>query len=188
MAGRLDGVFEFGHASGDDDLVDEVFRQRPLHPDYNVGLLLYEEIVRELSARTLGRLGGLGGYVFNSRSLQSNGGVINSWYVFPRLRLRPHRIVELVGGLVAAWWDEVGLLPPAQLEGTSRQPARFLGWEINGAARVWWVKDHVSLSLEAAYLRFGQGLRDAYQFGGLPALSSGVVGAGTVQARLALVF
>jgi hypothetical protein len=185
---RLDGVFELGHASGDDDIADERFTQRPLHPDYNVGLLLYEEVVRELTARTLGRFGGLGGYVYNSRSLQSNGGVINSWYVFPRVRLRPRPSIELVGGFVAAWWDAIGLLPPDRLPGTTREPAKFIGWEVNGAARTWWARDHLSLSLEAAYLRFGRGLRDAYRFAGAPAVSDDVRGAGTVQARLAFVF
>lgn len=185
---KLDGIFEVGHASGDTDLADDVFTQRPLHPDYNVGLLLYEEVVRELTARTIGRLRGLDGYLFNSRSLQSNGGVINSWYVFPRVRGRPLDGLELIGGLVAAWWDETGFLPPERLPDTTRDPARFLGWEINGASRIWWAENHLSFSLEAAYLRFGQGLRDAYRFVGAPALLGGVRGAATVQGRLAFVF
>lgn len=189
---KLDGVFEIGHASGDSDVTDTNFTQRPTHPDYNVGLLLYEEVVRELTARTIGRLVGLGGYVFNSRSLQSNGGVINSTYIFPRVRYRPVDFVEVIGGFVAAWWDEKGLLPTAQVPneagGGQHDSSSFIGWEVNGATKLTWADNHLSWTLETAYMRFGQGLYDAYRFGGAPTLFSEVKGAATIQSRLALVF
>lgn len=191
---KLDGLFEFGFSSGDDNIADDTFTQRPNHPDYNVGLLMYEEIIRELTARTIGRLIGLGGYIYNSRSLQSNGGVINSWYVNPRVRYRPLDFVELIGGFLAAWWDKTGFLPTQVLQPkpgspfATRDPEKFIGWELDGAVKVTWADAFLTFSLEGAYMHFGQGLFDAYQFQGAPPVVSGVKGATTIQSRLAFVF
>ncbi|MEK6606095.1 MAG: hypothetical protein AABZ30_00370 [Myxococcota bacterium] len=192
---KFDGIFEFGHSSGDTDLADAKFTQRPMHPDYNVGLLMYEEVIRELTARTIGRLGGLGTYVHSSSSLQSNGGVINSTYINPRVRYRPLDFVELVGGFLAAWWDETGMLPkpvlndPALPNSGKRDPDTFIGWEIDAAAKVWWADNTMSFTLEGAYFRFGDGLRDAFRNGDeAPSLYPGAKAASTIQSRVSFVF
>ena len=40
-------VYTGTFASGDEYLEDEHFKQRALHPDYNVGLILFEEFCDE---------------------------------------------------------------------------------------------------------------------------------------------
>ena len=46
------GIFEAGFAGGDDNVADSKFTGRNLHPDYNVGLLLYEEVLARVTARS----------------------------------------------------------------------------------------------------------------------------------------
>ena len=179
---RTDATFEVGRASGDDDVGDRRFTQRPLHPDYNVGLLLYEEVLREFSARKLGRLPALDGRIAESRSLQSWGGVINSRYLFPRVKVRPIQRLELIGGLLLAWVDRKGFEFPERDE-DGREYGNFLGWEIDGGVGWRWAEGHLRFTLEGAYLRFGDAL-----LRGNDRLRQGVKSAGTVQSRIALVF
>jgi hypothetical protein len=93
----LDLVFEHGYASGDDNVADELFTGRAIHEDYNVGLLLYEEILSRVTARSWSEKG---------RSLWSKGGVYNSRYVYPHFRLRPLNNWELRGAFLMAWPDK----------------------------------------------------------------------------------
>jgi hypothetical protein len=162
---RMDGVLEVGHASGDDDLADETFSQRPSHPDYGVGLLLYREVLRERTARTLGRT--------LSPGLQSNGGVVNSTYFFPRIRYRPWPFFEGIFGVLLAWVDE----PTVQAQLFDPDRGRFLGAEFDLSLRATWAEKHLFFSLETGYLIFGDALKDEY-------LARGTVGAFTLQSRL----
>ncbi|MFH1131353.1 MAG: hypothetical protein V1754_08465 [Pseudomonadota bacterium] len=165
----IDGVFEFGYSSGDDDLSDGTFSQRPSHPDYNVGLLLYEEILRERTARTLGRK--------LSYGLQSNGGVVNSSYMFPRVRYRPWPWFEGIFGVLSAWTNQ----PTRQAGLYDKNRGNFLGTEFDLSLTATWAKAHLFFALETGYLIFGDALKDAY-------LKDGVMGAYTLQSRLYFVF
>ena len=42
---ELSVVFETGYASGDEDVTDDSFTARAIHPDYNVGLIIYDEVL-----------------------------------------------------------------------------------------------------------------------------------------------
>lgn len=165
----VDGVFELGYSSGDDNMADETFSQRASHPDYNVGLLLFEEVLRERTARTLGR--------DLSTGLQSNGGVFNATYLFPRVRYRPLPWLEGVLGLLLAWRDE----PTLQSGLYDAKRGDFLGAEIDLAIKVHWEEAHLFANLETGYLIFGDGLKDKY-------LVEGTTGAWTLQGRLAFEF
>jgi uncharacterized protein (TIGR04551 family) len=179
---RADATFEAGRASGDDDVGDDRFTQRSLHPDYHVGLVLYDQVLREYTARRLGRLEGLDGRIADTRGLQSDGGVSNSRYLFPRVKFRPVRPLELVGGVVLAWVDEKGFEFPKRDE-HGLEYKSFLGWEVDGGATVKWAEDRLRFTIEGGYLRFGDALKS-----GDDRLLRGVVGAGTIQSRIAFVF
>jgi len=156
---KLDGVLEVGHASGDDWLEYDDFKQRAIHPDYNVGLILYEEILREATARAF--------LTFFSeenpqgaQGFMSKGGVINSNYIHPKGRWRPGiGGLEIVGALLFAWVDTLpkggvnGLIFPYNDEGK-----RYLGTEADLAIKTSFA-GKMYFSLETGLLVFGDALK-----------------------------
>jgi hypothetical protein len=164
---KWDAMLELGHASGDEFLDDETFKQRAIHPDFNVGLILFEETLRELTARTYGipffseqnPQGALG--------FMSNGGVINANYIQPKGRFRPTPVaqLEIVAGLLMAWVDTtstegVALFPACAIGGACKgtKDATHLGTEIDVAVRAHFA-GQMRFSLEAGYLMFGDALK-----------------------------
>ncbi len=143
--------FEHGYASGDSNVTDAAFTGRPINPDHNVGLLLYEEILARVSATT---------WSDDARGLWSNGGVTNSRYIFPTVRLRPLKNWEIIGGFLTAWPDKpdgVRMLCTAEEAtnpelqcGTSRAASADLGWEADLAVKHKWA-DHINFSLEGGF-------------------------------------
>ena len=165
MTSALDAIFEFGYSSGDDNLDDLDFKQRPLHPDYKVGLLLYPEVMRQRTLDVYAK--------FFGNALQSLGGVIDSYYLFPRVRYRPPILpgLEGIAGLVVAWRDQ------ADDQLFLRSRGSLMGVEFDAGVRYSWAEDHLSFKLEGGVLFFGDALAD-YR-------SSA---ASTVQSRLAFLF
>lgn len=141
--GRL--LAEVGGARGDADPGDDQLRAASLHPDHNVGLLIYEEILAAVSAAA-GR--------------PSNGAVLSSRYVFPTAHWMPAKGVELSTGFVMAWpdgpdgvllacrpTDPGGCASPALLQAS----AGPIGWEVDGGIEIRWAEEHLSWTLEGAY-------------------------------------
>lgn len=172
---------ETGFASGDNNVADETFSGRSLHPDHNVGLLLYETVIADVTAATR---------TTSARGLWSNGAVYSSRYLFPTLHFRPLDNWEILGGLVVAWPDSPdgavircksddknGCDTPASLQPESD----LLGYELAAGIKHRWHK-HVLWSLEAAH---------AHATDRLPLESAGLNPKGnffTVQSRLAWEF
>ncbi|MCA9490624.1 MAG: hypothetical protein KC621_11920 [Myxococcales bacterium] len=138
-------LVEAGGASGDPDPADDELRAASLHPDHNVGLLIYEEILAATSA-SVGR--------------PSKGAVLSSRYVFPTAHWMPARGVELLGGFLMAWPDGPdGLLfqcRPSDPGGCDAPPLLQasegpIGWEVDGGLKIRWAEDHLSWTLEGAY-------------------------------------
>jgi hypothetical protein len=155
---QWDAILEVGHAGGDDELEDEKLKQRALHPDYNVGLILFPQTLRELSARTFGP-------PFFSREnpdgatgLMSNGGVINANYIHPKGRFRPGLgDLEVVGALLFAWVDTLATTGTAMFYADDTDSS-YLGTEIDVAVKTGFA-GKMDFSLEAGYLIFGPALR-----------------------------
>ncbi|MBT8494111.1 MAG: hypothetical protein KJO07_13735 [Deltaproteobacteria bacterium] len=174
-----DGVFEVGYASGDDQLEDENFKQRPMHPDYNVGLILFEEILRELSARTYGPPFFSEANPNGAIGFFSNGGVINSTYIHPkgryRIELDRGTQVEVIGALLFAWVDElaqgVGMFGPGV--------NKYLGTEVDLAIKAWFHDRRMNFTLESGLLFFGDALKSVY-----PLADTSF----TLQSRIAFMF
>ena len=128
-------MMEAGMASGDDNVSDADFTGRPLHPDHNVGLLLYDEIISRVTQERWGDAG---------RGLWSNGGVYNSKYIFPHVRLRPLNNMEIIGAYLVAW--------PHKPDGAiilddDNAEAKTLGWEADLAIKQRW-QEHILFSME----------------------------------------
>ena len=197
-------LFEIGHASGDDVLLqseNDVFKGRALHSDYNVGLILYEQMLAQRTADAF----------VNDPDLQglwSNGGVYNSTYINPRFKYRPGDITEFRLGVVAAWVDEVdgAIIPFLEREDGTREEAgaitetKFLGIEIDLGVHFSWADGHVVFSAEGGYMHAGprMGRMSKYAVPGESAtlytkaqydrIKRRVENVGTLQARLAFIF
>lgn len=170
---------EAGLASGDRDAGDGRVTARAMHPDFNVGLVLFEEVLRELSARTYGPPWATDDRPDGAVEMFSQGGVAGARYLFPKLRYHlPVADSRLTLGVLMAWADR-----PAR-EGTpgvvfaGRAASRYLGTELDAALKAT-VVDNVELSIETGYLRYGDALRPV-----LPNATSSF----TLQSRLAFVW
>jgi hypothetical protein len=141
-------VFETGYASGDDNVADQDFTGRSLHPDHNVGLLLYEEVLSRVTAEM---------WTESASGLWSKGGVYNSRYVFPLVSVAPAENWELLAGWIMAWPDKpdgavircrdsdsVGCDTPS----TQQATAGPIGWEADFAVKHRW-HEHMLVSIEA---------------------------------------
>jgi len=140
-------LMEHGFASGDDNVADVDFSGRPLHADFNVGLLIYEEILARVTAATWSE---------SARGLWSNGGVYNSRYIFPQVKLRPVENTEIIGAFLMAWPHKPDGTRVLCAKGDDVDCAQYiakdenLGWELDLAVKHRW-REHMLFSLEAAY-------------------------------------
>lgn len=159
LTDKWDAILEVGHASGDDDLGDEKFKQRGIHPDYNVGLILFEETLRELTARTYGPPFISAENPDGARGFFSNGGVINANYINPKGHFRIKALsAEVYGGLVLAWVDTLAVNGAATFyEG--EVDGKYLGTEIDLGARTTFAGGHMRFALETGYLHYGGALK-----------------------------
>ncbi|MEZ4256966.1 MAG: hypothetical protein R3A78_14855 [Polyangiales bacterium] len=173
---------ELGFSSGDGKLLsDPHLTARPNHPDYRVGLLMYQVAVNAASAQ-LGT---------DLRGLWSLGGVYNSRYIYPQVRYSLWRGFELHLAWLAAWADELNpsiyINERGNRNNTSCGIAEgdcFLGWEVDGAVRVKWGKDDLfRWDTEVGLMRAGSALyTQGVAFGlGKPWLW-------TLQTRLAMIW
>ncbi len=160
LTDKLDGVLELGHASGDNFLEYGDFKQRAIHPDYNVGLILFEEILRERTARAFLQFASEEN-PDGAQGFASKGGVINSNYIYPKGRWRPGiGGLEVVGALLFAWVDTLpdsgvnGLIFPYSDEGRSK----YLGTEADLAIKMAFA-GKMYFSLESGLLIFGDALK-----------------------------
>jgi hypothetical protein len=174
----VEAIFELGHASGDSDPTDTEFSQRPLHPDYNVGLILFEETLRELSARTYGPPFVSSANPDGATGFFSNGGVINSNYLHPKIRYHlPGKKVTIVSSVLMAWVDTLATAGPNMFF-EDEDKGSYLGTEVDLAIKAQF-SGKMHFSLETGYLRFGEALKTA-----LPNAD----GSFTLQSRIAFLW
>lgn len=105
QSARLTARLDAGYASGDNDPRDDVARAFSFHTDYNVGLILFDQVMPMLTARA-------GDRVFDPdllavppsgvRYTAAQGGVTNAGYLNPVVRWQPVRGLDArVGWLYA---------------------------------------------------------------------------------------
>ena len=145
------GLFEVGYASGDDSILDEKFTGRPFHSDYNVGLILYEQL---LAQRTIEKFVG----DEDTQGLWSRGGVYNSTYINPRFKFRPGDIWEFRLGFLMAWANEVdgAIIPYLGNESAGDiTETKLLGAEIDFGIHMKWLDEHILVGIEGGYMHAG---------------------------------
>lgn len=150
---RYSAIFETGFASGDDNAADVEFTGRPLHSDFNAGLLIYEEILARVTAATWP----------DAEGLWSNGGVYNSKYIFPQVTFSPVENWEIIGGWLMAWPDKPDGSRILCKEGDESGGKKIdcaeykatdnaIGWEADLAVKGRF-EEHMTISLESGYAR-----------------------------------
>ena len=99
-------LLEFGYASGDGDPYDAVVTSFSFDPDYNVGLVLYDVLLRQLSARAAEQVADperVGQPPSGTDQLPSSGQVSNTFYFYPTASIKPLRQMTLMAGLLLAF-------------------------------------------------------------------------------------
>lgn len=178
-------LLEAGFSSGDASVLGERnLTARPLHPDYHVGLLMYQVALQTTTAT------GLGDPV---RPLWSRGGVWNSWYLFPQVRFNIIPGFELHAAFLTSFARKlVGGVHQIDRNSADRSCGAFsgdcwMGWEVDAALRVkWGENDLLRWDTEVGLMQVGKALRDTD--GGL---SDGGIGDDflwTIQTRMGMVF
>lgn len=186
---KWDLLVDVGQASGDNAYADPTFTQRPVHSDFAVGLIMYREFLRERSATALAQRlnSNVAGTLSPARSLQSNGGVINSYFLHPRVRWHVSKNLTLKLALLMAWSHKSGpdnfLFDKVSCAGASGLcMENYIGTEIDFGLDFRWAgpagHEHLMLRVDMGYLVFGKQVRDDYDAPGIFAL----------RARLMMVF
>ena len=191
-------LFEVGYAGGDDSILDDNFTGRPLHSDFNVGLILYEQLMAQ---RTIEKFVG----DEDTQGLWSRGGVYNSTYINPRFKFRPGDIWEFRLGFLMAWANEVdgAIIPYLANESAGNiSETKLLGTEIDLGIHMKWLDEHIIIGIEGGFMHAGPRMGRTTQYqdpaeavGYLPynseeyeAITTRLNNVFTVQGRFAFVF
>jgi hypothetical protein len=136
---------EAGYASGDGNFTDESFTVRPVNPNIRVGLVLYQQMLAEITRNRWG----------DNPGMWSKGGIINSYFFMQSVRYEPIDGLEIILALLQAWRDKAdGALIPDDT-GSS-----FLGFETDLAVKYHFHGGHAHLGIEGGLLRVGQAFKD----------------------------
>ncbi len=97
----FEGRIEVGYASGDSDPFDTTVKSFKFHPDYNVGMILFEDLWANVSnASTYNAIHKFGeaGPIppLGADLLPTNGAVTNAVYVAPTLKAAPYEHLDCI--------------------------------------------------------------------------------------------
>jgi hypothetical protein len=169
---------ELDYASGDPDPQARTpLTQFVWAPDMNVGLLLFEHVLRFQSARaaaaateTLKRLGAPS---YPVDSIDTRGSFTDAAALFPQIDFRPVDTVLFRAGVLVAWAPAAVIDPVKSLLGrdgvkisddlvnfAGGKPGHFYGTEVDLRGQ-WRFLEHMALDLEGAVLFPGDALQDA---------------------------
>lgn len=138
----LRSELEVGYASGDPDPHDSTVTSFSFDPDYKVGLVLFDSVMRGMTAMAAEQAADpnrVGQALPGTDQLASRGRVTNALYVFPQVRLQPIEQLHIMAAFLYAWsavefsqsyqtFDNGGV--PTNAYGLANA-GRKLGWEID---------------------------------------------------------
>jgi len=168
---------EVDYASGDGDpLARTPLSAVTFSYDTNVGLLLFEHILRYQSARAAAAgveiIRQLGAETFPAERVHTRGAFTNTFALFPQFDVRPHEDLLFRLGALFAWAPEPVIDPVASLQANDGatieddlvnfvggKPGDFYGIELDGRFQ-WRFVEHFALDLEGAILFPGDALQD----------------------------
>lgn len=104
-ARRLTAKLEAGYAGGDNNPYDDVARQFTFNTDHQVGLILFDQALPMVTARSVDRAASpalLAVPPAGARHLVNQGAVANAIYLFPTARIRPTPALDVRAGYLFA--------------------------------------------------------------------------------------
>jgi len=99
-------VLEIGYASGDPDTNDDRVTAFSFDPDYKVGLVLYDSVLRGITAMAAQEAADperIGEPLPGTDMLASSGKVTNTVYLNPTVTVKPLSQLTLMAGFLYAW-------------------------------------------------------------------------------------
>ena len=165
-ARRFEAVLQTGYASGDDRAQDGRLSAFKFDPEYNVGFILFEEVLAWQSAATARNVSdpdSFGRPAAGARFLPTEGSVTNARYLMPTVRIHPIAPVTVRAAVLLAQADrplDDAFQTNAQNGGVrhnalgSTTASRDLGMEIDLGARYLW--DRAKAPSVAADLQLGR--------------------------------
>lgn len=135
---------EVGYASGDADPDDDEWRAYTFDPDYRVGLLLFPDVLRQVSLRSAERLADptrVGVPPGGAELLPTDGAVRNALYLNPGLTWRPGRWTLTAMGVLA--WAAEPFIDPFETFESGGAPRNHRG---ERASRFYGVEAAVGVS------------------------------------------
>lgn len=158
---------EIGFASGDNNPLNRHMTQFSFHRDYNVGLILYEEVLAQLTEAMYQNFYTLGEYPPpGTEKLSTKGGVTNSIYVYPAIKFRILDGFEaVIGGLYARsifpFIDVVELIKTNYEKNLmGGEPSKELGWEVD-AGLEWEFMRNFKSGIQTGYFSPSDAFRDS---------------------------
>ncbi len=130
-AGMVGSVVDFAFASGDQNLDDDTQHGFKADPNFEMGMLLFRQVLADQSARaafTAGDPGLVGVPSDGLERLPTRGSLSNTVVLFPRLKVRPLDGLEMYGGPLFAW-TVVPLADPLNTRVAGGLPRNALGGE-----------------------------------------------------------
>ena len=108
--------FEGGYASGDQDARDDVYRVFTFHSDYQIGMVLFDQVMPMLTARSVDRIHDpelIQQAPASTRFLVNQGALRNARYLYPVIGYRPIEGLELKLAYLMAF-SAAGAIDPFQ--------------------------------------------------------------------------
>ena len=165
---RLDVILLGGWATGDDRPFDGRISSFKFDPEYNVGFILFEEVMAwqtAATARAVSDPDTFGRPAPGARLLPTEGAVTNARYVMPTVRYKPVKPIELKLGVLVAQADRPldDAYQTSALNGGVRHTtlgattdSLDLGTEIDVGARYTWELEGANAPWIAADLQLGR--------------------------------
>jgi hypothetical protein len=157
--GLIKLILDGGYASGDDNPRDDKVKSIPMHPDYNAGFILFEDVMARYTAKfgkNIDELFGRGGEYFATR-----GGVKGAWFVMPTVGLFPFEAIGTYLSVMSAFSNENTLVDPVSGQPAFGKTAKkgLLGVEIDWALKVG--IENFEFGTQLGYLIVGDALKSA---------------------------
>ena len=177
---------ELGLVSGDNNTQDGTARAMKLDPGYKVGMILFEEVLSRISARSHDRVTDpdlVGSPPKGTDLIPTNGSVTNTYYIHPHITYAPfEKLLQMqVGYLWAtAPADVVDPFSTAENGGYNQN-----AFEVNNASGLLGTEFNASLRTSHdmdGYFSLGFGVQyGLFQPGAALGTADGVDGLGTIQ-------
>ncbi len=163
----IEPSLEVGFASGDNNPFNRHVTQFTFHRDYNVGLILYEQVLADLTEAMHQNFYTLGEYPPpGAEKLSTRGGVTNSIYLFSAMKFNILQgLSAVIGGLYARsvfpFVDVVELIKTNYGKNLmGGEPSKELGWEVDSGLE-WEFLKNFKIVIQGGYFYPGNAFKDA---------------------------